>query len=182
MQQLTETFAKRIDEEVEMLHKEVLQSFALSAKAKKTGEGVSEKKGKEVQKVILAIDVEWKVRFKELAEQVAKLSKARCLDAESIADVKTRIASHPSTALPVRETVGEPGSPALFTSPLPSSGRVRDVSPSPSPETNDEKSRQIPLADGNVMTSQSILKITGVSWKVGRRYGTPVSLTAKLFW
>jgi hypothetical protein len=35
---------------MEMLHKEILQSFALSAKVKKTAKGVSERKGKEVQR------------------------------------------------------------------------------------------------------------------------------------
>jgi hypothetical protein len=45
---------------------------------------------------------------KELAEQVAKLSKAGCLDDKSIAEVKTRIASYLSTALLVREKVAKP--------------------------------------------------------------------------
>jgi hypothetical protein len=43
MQQQTEMFAKRIDQEMEMLGKEVLQSIALSAKAEKTAKGVSER-------------------------------------------------------------------------------------------------------------------------------------------
>jgi hypothetical protein len=51
-------FAKQIDHEMEMLHKVVLQSFGLSAKAEKTAKGVSKRKGKEVQKAILAKDVE----------------------------------------------------------------------------------------------------------------------------
>jgi hypothetical protein len=42
-------FARRIDQEMKMLHKEVLQSFALSAKAEKTAKGISESKSKEVQ-------------------------------------------------------------------------------------------------------------------------------------
>jgi hypothetical protein len=109
-------FAKRIDQEMEMLCKEVLQSFALSAKAEKTAKGVSERKGKEVQRAISAKDVEWQARFEELAEQVAKLSKAGCLDAESIAEVKTRIASRPSTALPVREKVA--GSSSSSATPI----------------------------------------------------------------
>jgi hypothetical protein len=44
----------RIDWEMEMLPKEVLQSFALSAKAEKTAKGISERKGKEVQRAISA--------------------------------------------------------------------------------------------------------------------------------
>jgi hypothetical protein len=43
---------------MEMLCMEVLQSFALSAKAKKTTKGGSERKGKEVQGAISAKDVE----------------------------------------------------------------------------------------------------------------------------
>jgi hypothetical protein len=42
-----------------MRHKEILQSFAVSVKAEKTAKGISEKKGKEVQRAILAKDVEW---------------------------------------------------------------------------------------------------------------------------
>jgi hypothetical protein len=41
-------FASLIDQEIEMLHKEVLQSFALSAKAEKTAKCVSERKVKEI--------------------------------------------------------------------------------------------------------------------------------------
>jgi hypothetical protein len=41
-------FARHIDQEIEMLSKEILQSFALSAKAEKTAKGVSKRKGKEV--------------------------------------------------------------------------------------------------------------------------------------
>jgi hypothetical protein len=97
---------------MEMLRKEVLQSFALSAKADKTAKSVSERKGKEVQRDISAKDVEWQARFEELAEQVAKPSKAGRLDAESIAEVKTRIASCPSTALLVTQKVMEAAPPA----------------------------------------------------------------------
>jgi prefoldin subunit 5 len=57
-------FVKQIDQELEMLYKEVLQSFALCAKAKKTVRDVSEKKGKEVQRPISAKDVEGQVRLK----------------------------------------------------------------------------------------------------------------------
>jgi hypothetical protein len=53
---------------MEMLHKEVLQFFALSAKAEKTAKGVSKRKGKEVQRAISAKDVEWQSPFKELAK------------------------------------------------------------------------------------------------------------------
>jgi hypothetical protein len=52
------------------------------------------------------------VPFEELAEQVAKLSKAGSLNAESNAEVKTKIASDPSTALPVREKGAEATPPA----------------------------------------------------------------------
>jgi hypothetical protein len=48
MQQQTEIFAKQIDHEMEMLYREVFQSFAQSSKAEKTARGVSEWKGKEV--------------------------------------------------------------------------------------------------------------------------------------
>jgi hypothetical protein len=50
--------AKQIDQEMEMLCKEVVQSFVLSAKAKKIAKGVSERKSKEVQRAISAIYVE----------------------------------------------------------------------------------------------------------------------------
>jgi hypothetical protein len=77
-------FARYIDQEMEMLRKEVLQSFALSAKAEKIAKGVSKRMNKEVQSAISAKDVGWQARFEELAEQVAKLSKAGGMDAESI--------------------------------------------------------------------------------------------------
>jgi hypothetical protein len=72
----------------------------------------------------------------ELAEQVAKLSKASRLDAESIVEVKTRITSRLSTALPVRETVAEATPPVPSPSPPTGSHHVRDPSPSPLPENN----------------------------------------------
>jgi hypothetical protein len=87
---------------MEMLRNKVLQFFALSAQAEKTVKGSSERNGKEIQRAISAKDVEWHMRFEELAEQVAKLPKAGCLNAESIVKVKIRIASQPSTTLPVR--------------------------------------------------------------------------------
>jgi hypothetical protein len=118
---------------------EVLQSFPLSAKAKKTTNGISERKGKEVQNAILAKDVEWYAWFEELAEQVTKLSKARCLDAQIIAEMKTRIPSHPSTALAVRDKIAEASPAAPHPSPPSGSHHVRDQSPSPPPENNDDK-------------------------------------------
>jgi hypothetical protein len=48
---------------MEMLYKEVLQSFVLSTKAEKTAKGVSEKKGKEIQRAISAKDIEWHTLF-----------------------------------------------------------------------------------------------------------------------
>jgi hypothetical protein len=42
-------FARRIDQKMEMLCKEVLQFLTLHAKAEKTGTNISERKGKEVQ-------------------------------------------------------------------------------------------------------------------------------------
>jgi hypothetical protein len=61
-------FARHIDHKIEMLHKEVIQSFALSTKAEKTAKSVSERKSKAVQRAILAKDVEWQAQFKELGE------------------------------------------------------------------------------------------------------------------
>jgi hypothetical protein len=52
-------FTNWIDQKIGIVHKEVLQTFALSAKAEKMAKGVSERKGKEVQKAILAKDVEY---------------------------------------------------------------------------------------------------------------------------
>jgi hypothetical protein len=63
-----------------------------------------------------------------LAEQLAKLLKTGCLDAESIAEVKPRIASCPSTTLPVRDKVAEAA--PLAPHPL------------PPPENNDEEGKQ----------------------------------------
>jgi hypothetical protein len=87
----------------------------------------------------LAINIEWQAQFEELAEQVAKLSKAGCLDAESIAEVMTRIASHPYTLLLVREKGIEATLLVAPPSPLTAGCLVRDHSPSPPPETNEEK-------------------------------------------
>jgi hypothetical protein len=92
----------------------------------------------------LAKDVNWQARFEELAEQVAKLSKAGRLDAESIAEVKTRIASCPSTALLVRKKVVEAAPPASPPSLPTCSYRVWELSPSPLPENNDDEGRQSP--------------------------------------
>jgi hypothetical protein len=100
-----------------MLRKEVLLSYVLSAKAEKIVKCVSERKGKEVQRRILAKDVWWQVRFEQFADQVAKLSEKGRLDAESIADVKTRIAISPLTALLVREKVAEAAPPVPPLSP-----------------------------------------------------------------
>jgi hypothetical protein len=116
---------------MEMLHKEVLQSFALSTKAEEIALGVSERKDKEVQRAILAKDIEWQAQFEELAKQVAKLSKAGLLDAESIAKMKTRITSHQSSTLPVREKVAKATLPAPLPSPPTSGHRLRDPSSSP---------------------------------------------------
>jgi hypothetical protein len=104
--------------------------------------GVSERKGKEVLRAILAKDVEWQTLFEELAEQVTKLSNARCLDAERITEVKTRITSHSSTVLPLREKVAEAAPPA--PPPLPTTGGrgIRNPSPLPPSENNDEEGRQ----------------------------------------
>jgi hypothetical protein len=52
MQQPTAMFAKWIDQGMQMLRKEVLQSFALSPKAEMIVNGISERKGKKVQRVI----------------------------------------------------------------------------------------------------------------------------------
>jgi hypothetical protein len=82
------------------------------------------------------------VQFEALAEQVVKLSKAGHLDAESIAEVKTRISSHTSTALPVRKKVAEVA--LLVPSPSPPTGGHGVWVPSPSPllENNNEEGRQ----------------------------------------
>jgi hypothetical protein len=50
-------YTKQIDLEMEMLRKEILQSFALSAKPEKTAKDISERKGKEVQMSISAKDI-----------------------------------------------------------------------------------------------------------------------------
>jgi hypothetical protein len=130
---------------MEMLRKEVLQSIALTTKAEKTAKGISKRKGKKVQRAISAKDVEWQGRFEELAEQVAKLSKAERLDGESIVEVKTRITSYPLTAFPVREKVAG-ATPLVPPLSPPTSGRrfVRDLSLSPPPENNQEEEGHSP--------------------------------------
>jgi hypothetical protein len=142
MQEQTEMFAKQIDQEMEMLHKEVIQSFALSAKAEKTAKNIPNRQGKEVPMAISAKDIEWQAWFEELAEQVAKLLKAEHLDAETMAEVTIRIANCLSTALPVREKVAEAASPMLPPSPLTGSHHECDPSRSPLPQNNDEEGRQ----------------------------------------
>jgi hypothetical protein len=127
---------------MEMLSKEVLQSLAIRTKAEKTPKGISERKGKEVPRASSAKDVEWQGQFEVLAEQVAKLPKARCLDAESILKVMTRIASRASTTLPLREKFVEATSQAPLTSPPTAGYHVRDPSPSLSPENREEETRQ----------------------------------------
>jgi hypothetical protein len=79
------------------------------------------------------------VRFEELGEQVAKLSKAGCLDAESIAKVKTMITSRPCTTLPVREKVAD--ATPLAPPPLPptSSHHVKVHSPSLLPDNIEDE-------------------------------------------
>jgi hypothetical protein len=124
---------------MEMLRKEVLQSFALSVKAETIVMCVSERKSKEVQKAILAQDVEYQARFEGLAEQVAKLSKPRPLDVESIGEVTTRIASHLAIILPVREKIVEASSPALPPSPLTGGHHISNPSPSPPAENCEEE-------------------------------------------
>jgi hypothetical protein len=113
----------------------------LIANAKKTAKGISERKCKEVRRAISAKDIEWQARFEELAEQVAKLSKAGCQDTESIVEVKLRIASCPCTALPVRAKGAEATLPALLLSPPTAGHYVRDPSQSPLPENNKEEER-----------------------------------------
>jgi hypothetical protein len=83
-----------IDQEMEMLRQEVLQSIALSTRAETIVKGISKRKGKEVQRPSLAKDIEWQARFEELVDQLAKLSKAGRLDAKSIKEVTTRIVTH----------------------------------------------------------------------------------------
>jgi hypothetical protein len=58
-------FTRCINQKMKMLGKVVLQFFALSMKARKTAKGVSKRKGNEVQRVILANNVEWQARFEE---------------------------------------------------------------------------------------------------------------------
>jgi hypothetical protein len=127
-----------------MLCKDVLESFALSANAKKTTKGIPERNGKEDQRAISAKDVKWQVWFEELAEQVTKVLKAGHLDAESILEMKTRISSRSSTTLPVREKVAKAATPAPLPSPPTGSCHIWDPSPSPSPENNDKEGRHCP--------------------------------------
>jgi hypothetical protein len=63
-------FAKRIDQEMVMLSKEVVQSFALSAKPEKTAKGVSEKKGNEARGLCWTNMLSGRGRVEELGEQV----------------------------------------------------------------------------------------------------------------
>jgi hypothetical protein len=70
-------------------------------KAKKSAKSISERKYKKVWKAISAKDMGWQTYFKDLTEQVVSLSKAAHLDTESIAKVKTQIASLPLTTLPI---------------------------------------------------------------------------------
>jgi type IV secretory pathway VirB10-like protein len=79
-----------------------------------------------------------------LPEQVAKLSKARHLDAESIAEVKTRITSRPSTILRGPEKGSKTPPPARPPLPPTSSHRIRDPFPLPSPENNQEEEEHSP--------------------------------------
>jgi hypothetical protein len=51
-------FGRCIDQEMEMLYKEGLQSLALSANAERTAKNISEKKGKEFWRAISAKDIE----------------------------------------------------------------------------------------------------------------------------
>jgi hypothetical protein len=99
MQPQTDMFTMGIDQEIDMLHKEVPQSFALRAKAEKTDKGLSPRQGKEVPRAILAKDIEWQARFEDLAKHISMLSKSVWLDAKSIAEVKILMAMCPSTAL-----------------------------------------------------------------------------------
>jgi hypothetical protein len=72
---------------------------------------------------------------------VTKLSKAGHLDAESIAEVKTRITSHTSTTLPIREKVAV-AAPLVQPPSRPTGSRcVQNPSPSPLPENNNRDGR-----------------------------------------
>jgi hypothetical protein len=66
------------------------------------------------------------------------------MDAESIAEAKTRIASRSSTAVIVREKIVEVAPPALPLSPPTSGHHVRDPSSSPPLENKDEEGKQCP--------------------------------------
>jgi hypothetical protein len=73
-----------------------------------------------------------------------KLAKAGRVDAESIAKVKTRITSCPSTTLPVREKIVDANPPAPLPSPSTSGHCIRDPSPSSPPENKEEDAGQSP--------------------------------------
>jgi hypothetical protein len=138
-----------------------------------------ERKGNEVQRAILVKDVEWLARFEESAEQVAKFSKAGCLDAESIAEMKTRIASHPSTALPVRKKVAEAVPPALPLSPQPLVIMSSILPHHYHQRTMMTEQKVKPTSDIDGTISQNTLRTTGQSLKLGRRDGMSVPLIAK---
>jgi hypothetical protein len=79
------------------------------------------------------------VRFKEFAEQVAKFWEAECLDAESITEIKSKIARSPSSGLLVREKIVEAAHLALPSLPPTRGCHVRDPFPSQPPENKDER-------------------------------------------
>jgi hypothetical protein len=127
---------------MEILCKEVLQLFVLSTKAEKTSKGVSERRGMGVKMGISAKDIELQTRFEELVTVLAKLLNGGCLDAENIAEIKTRIPSCPSTAFLGRKMVANVA--PLAPRPSPSTGEchIRDPSASLRPENYHEEGRQ----------------------------------------
>jgi hypothetical protein len=163
MQPQTEMFARCIDQEIEMLRKEVLQSFALSAKAEKIAKSISKRKGKEVQRAILAKNVKWQAWFKELGEQVAKFLKARRLDAEKHCGHEDKDCQPPVNSIAVK---GE-GYGNHFLSAIPITSNQWSCKRNPSlsslPETNEADNRQAPLLDADHTTLQSTLRMTGQS-------------------
>jgi hypothetical protein len=138
----TKMITRLIDQEIEILGKEVLQSFILSTKAEMIAKAVSERKGNEAQRAISAQDVDWQVQFEELVEEVGKLSKSRHLDAKYIAEVKTRIASHPSTVLSIGENIATATALAPLLSPTTDGHHVRYPFALPLPEYNVEEEGQ----------------------------------------
>jgi hypothetical protein len=98
-----------------------------------------------------------------LAEQVAKLSKTGRLDAESIADVKTRIVSYPSTALPVKEKVAEAASPVPRPSPPLVVFVYGILTPYHHQRTMIKREDQACLPDTNSTMLQNTLRSTGQS-------------------